>query len=426
MKRFLLLVLLLGPGIYAQGFIYGKPVRTVSALPGSCTDNVSPPVAFQGKIYQCSSGSYGLLSGGGGGAVSSVFGRTGGVVSASGDYTFAQIGSKPTTLAGYGITDAVASFNGRAGVVAPQANDYTFAQIGSKPTTLSGYGITDAAALSHTHTATQISDSTSVGRALLLASDAAAQRNALGLGAADGPTFGGLTLNGALTGAHGVASPSGTRSFFFQTNASGTGSSHMVVNDTWLNSTTSFGIPLAINFESAMRLGANGGGGTPGTIGQAVNFYVVNQAFNGVTLTESIGIYIPVLEGVNKYGIFDTTGSRWRNDSGTLSVGDAGATVAQGQFRSTIATRPALSAQAAAGAADTQPNLVGKNAAGTDVFKVMTNGVVEYVSFAFASLPTGISNGSMVYCSNCTIASPCASGGSGAFAKRINGAWVCD
>lgn len=41
-------------------------------------------------------------------AVSSVFGRTGAVVAAMNDYTFAQIGTKPTTLAGYGITDGVA------------------------------------------------------------------------------------------------------------------------------------------------------------------------------------------------------------------------------------------------------------------------------------------------------------------------------
>lgn len=42
---------------------------------------------------------------GGAGAITSVFGRTGIVVAASGDYTFAQIGSIPTTLAGYTITD---------------------------------------------------------------------------------------------------------------------------------------------------------------------------------------------------------------------------------------------------------------------------------------------------------------------------------
>lgn len=45
--------------------------------------------------------------GGGGGAVNSVFGRAGDVVASTNDYSFAQIGSKPTTVGGYGITDAV-------------------------------------------------------------------------------------------------------------------------------------------------------------------------------------------------------------------------------------------------------------------------------------------------------------------------------
>ena len=43
----------------------------------------------------------------GAGNVSSVFGRTGVVVATSGDYTFSQIGSTPTTISGYGITDGV-------------------------------------------------------------------------------------------------------------------------------------------------------------------------------------------------------------------------------------------------------------------------------------------------------------------------------
>lgn len=47
-----------------------------------------------------------VVAGGGGGAVASVFGRTGAVVATTNDYTFAQIGSKPTTLSGYGIVDA--------------------------------------------------------------------------------------------------------------------------------------------------------------------------------------------------------------------------------------------------------------------------------------------------------------------------------
>ena len=44
----------------------------------------------------------------GGGAVSlCIWKATGAVAAQTGDYTFAQIGSKPTTLAGYGITDAI-------------------------------------------------------------------------------------------------------------------------------------------------------------------------------------------------------------------------------------------------------------------------------------------------------------------------------
>jgi len=51
-------------------------------------------------------------SGGGGGDVTSVFSRTGAVVAQSGDYTFVQIGSKPTTLSGYGVTDPVVLTSG--------------------------------------------------------------------------------------------------------------------------------------------------------------------------------------------------------------------------------------------------------------------------------------------------------------------------
>jgi hypothetical protein len=46
-------------------------------------------------------------------------------------------------------------------------------------------------------------------------------------------------------------------------------------------------------------------------------------------------------------------------------------------------------------------------------------------TLAFASLPAS-GNGTIYYCSDCTIASPCAGAGGGAIAKRIGGAWVCN
>ncbi len=45
---------------------------------------------------------------------------------------------------------------------------------------------------------------------------------------------------------------------------------------------------------------------------------------------------------------------------------------------------------------------------------------------AFAGLPGSPVNGTTILCTNCTSANPCASGGSGALAKRIAGAWVCN
>lgn len=90
---------------------------------------------------------------GGGGAVASVFGRTGTVVSASNDYTFAQIGSKPTTLSGYGITDPVVLTSGSYANPA-WITAIPWSIIGSTPTTVTGYGITDAVTLTGVQTLT--------------------------------------------------------------------------------------------------------------------------------------------------------------------------------------------------------------------------------------------------------------------------------
>jgi hypothetical protein len=63
-----------------------------------------------------------------------------------------------------------------------------------------------------------------------------------------------------------------------------------------------------------------------------------------------------------------------------------------------------------------------KNAAGYG--QVEAKGVTLNAT-AFASLGTP-SNGTILYCSDCTVANPCASGGTGALAKRLNGVWVCN
>lgn len=60
---------------------------------------------------------------------------------------------------------------------------------------------------------------------------------------------------------------------------------------------------------------------------------------------------------------------------------------------------------------------------------INNDGSVTYGSVAFAALGAAYNsgtNGTVVYCSDCTKATPCAGSGSGAIAKRINGAWDCD
>lgn len=75
----------------------------------------------------------------------------------------------------------VASVFGRTGDVVAQSGDYTFAQIGSTPTTLSGYGITDAQPLDSDLTAIAALTTTSFGRGYLTLADASASRTYLAL-----------------------------------------------------------------------------------------------------------------------------------------------------------------------------------------------------------------------------------------------------
>jgi len=53
------------------------------------------------------------------------------------------------------------------------------------------------------------------------------------------------------------------------------------------------------------------------------------------------------------------------------------------------------------------------------------NGRVTEANMTFSQLGAW-ANGSIVYCTNCTVAATCAAGGSGALAKRINNTWVCN
>jgi hypothetical protein len=56
---------------------------------------------------------------------------------------------------------------------------------------------------------------------------------------------------------------------------------------------------------------------------------------------------------------------------------------------------------------------------------VTASAPIYLYSVAFASFQA-FGNGAVIYCTDCTVASPCAGGGTGAVAKRINSTWVCN
>ena len=134
-------------------------------------DIVGSMVAGAGGTYNDTAGTITLPSGGGGGAVDSVAGRTGAVVLSSADLTDAA------SLA----TDAELA----AGLAGKANSSHTHA-----PEDITGTAVittdprlSDARTpTAHTHPASAISDSTATGRSVLTAADAAAARTAIGAG----------------------------------------------------------------------------------------------------------------------------------------------------------------------------------------------------------------------------------------------------
>lgn len=75
----------------------------------------------------------------------------------------------------------------------------------------------------------------------------------------------------------------------------------------------------------------------------------------------------------------------------------------------------------------TVPTLSGNKIFGYTTPHNLTDGQVKLIlpdsAMTFATLPA-VANGSIVFCSDCTITNPTTGGGTGAFVKRLNGVWV--
>jgi len=175
----------------------------------------------------------------------------------------------------------------------------------------------------------------------------------------------------------------------------------------------------------------------------AVRNLVNGGTFNNIALDTGTVANSLIRVGYNFLG----TGAITDNGTNTVKIGNiniasntSDATVIpQGSFNGAAGsvTTPTYSfnSEPSAGLYRAALNDLRIGIGGGDVFKWLATGPVVPSSFGLvlgstnqASLASvgGILNGMMIYCSDCTIANPCAGGGAGAFAQRTNGAWVCD
>jgi hypothetical protein len=108
--------------------------------------------------------------------------------------------------------------------------------------------------------------------------------------------------------------------------------------------------------------------------------------------------------------VFDTRSRIHSTANGLLTVSNnAGNDFTRLNLGTETVTNPAISVSPAV-AGQTQGVIITKGDG--------TNAV-------FANLGAA-ANGSIIYCADCQIANPCVAAGTGAIAKRLNGAWVCN
>lgn len=252
---------------------------------------------------------------------------------------FADLNGKPTTIAGYGITDALALGTSSTTALAGDTALFSgaFADLTSKPTTIAGYGITDAVASSAIST---------FGGTLVDDADASAARTTLGLGtaattaatayatAAQGatadtaiqpntsPTLTNATLTGYLAG---------PASFTIDPAAVGDNTGTVVIagnlqvdgTQTTINSTTVAidDLKLSVATDAADSAAANGAGITVGGANANITYTHATTSWDfdkPVNVTGNIGV-TGTVDGVDIQTLNTTAGAALPKAGGTMT-----------------------------------------------------------------------------------------------------------
>lgn len=156
------------------------------------------------------------------------------------------------------------------------------------------------------------------------------------------------------------------------------------------------------------------------------NFWAASTITTGVVISNAFSTQDILLTNLNLNGatnlVSDQISSKTLTD-GSLALYLLGNGAAKEVLTSSANTNSLLQAIAMLGGLNMNGNTISDGSTSNGV-SVASQGI-GFAAKIFSGLGTP-ANGTIVYCSDCTIANPCASGGTGALAKRLNGAWVCN
>jgi hypothetical protein len=206
-------------------------------------------------------------------------------------------------------------------------------------------------------------------------------------------TYGAISSNGNFTLSSGSFVETGTSPFFQLTETDGSADAKkwrtIAASDGWNFQTMNDAEGVINNIMTVSRTGA-----TVGTI----TFYSTIDSVGKIMLPAGL-VGTPALTFSS-----DTDTGFYNSFANELSVTTGGTRIATFSSTSLEVTNDIIL---------------------TDTLSIGAGGEIIIGTTFFASLGAG-SNGTLVYCSDCTIANPCAAAGTGAFAKRLNNIWVCN